>query len=281
MYFEFITQAASRIIPDSKFKRKISKMYSRYSSLLGERYLRSISLRTLLDLKKLSIPYEIRGGMVRVLIEDFDILIYLNNISIVKEVFVEKVYLGNKLEEGDVVVDCGAHVGTFSLLASRIVGKSGVVIAIEPAKENLKILKRNIRKNRVKNIIIVPKALWSSRGKMRLGISEVNPGEHSLLHRNALHQNLSSEIIRADTLDNILRELRVRKVNFIKMDIEGAEIEALKGMERTLRKNVKLAIASYHIVNGRKTINFIIPFLRERGFKISVDKKNHIIHARK
>ena len=73
--------------------------------------------------------------------------------------------------------------------------------------------------------------------------------------------------IKVDTLDNILEGLKIDRVNFIKMDIEGAEIEALKGMKETLGNNdVKLAIASYHKVNGQPTYKTIIPMMREMGF---------------
>jgi hypothetical protein len=72
--------------------------------------------------------------------------------------------------------------------------------------------------------------------------------------------------VEVDTLDNILKELEISKVDFIKMDIEGAEIEALKGMDGVLKGRTELAIAAYHIVNGRETFKIIIPWLEKRGF---------------
>jgi hypothetical protein len=72
--------------------------------------------------------------------------------------------------------------------------------------------------------------------------------------------------VEVDTLDNILKELEISKVDFVKMDIEGAEIEALKGMDGVLKGRTELAIAAYHIINRKKTFKTIIPWLEKRGF---------------
>ncbi|GAH80868.1 unnamed protein product, partial [marine sediment metagenome] len=73
-----------------------------------------------------------------------------------------------------------------------------------------------------------------------------------------------------DTLDNILRELGVKGVDFIKMNIQGAEIEVLKGMEETLGNNVKLAIKVDHIVNTKTTEQIIAPKLKDMGFNTRI-----------
>jgi FkbM family methyltransferase len=133
-----------------------------------------------------------------------------------------------KLRQGDVVVDMGAHVGTFSIRAAQIVGADGLVIAIEPEPNNLNLLQRNIEVNGLQNVIIVGKGVWSKRGNLRFYLSE-QTWQHSCLSQ-VTGSNEYTEI-EVDTLDNILREIGVKKVNFIKMDVEGAEIEALKGMD--------------------------------------------------
>jgi 3-dehydroquinate dehydratase len=80
-----------------------------------------------------------------------------------------------------------------------------------------------------------------------------------------------AEEIEVDTLDNILEELGVTRVDFIKMDIEGAEIQALEGMERTLKENdVRLVIAAYHEVDGKPTWKTIVPWLKQMGFRVRV-----------
>jgi len=83
------------------------------------------------------------------------------------QVFVEKTYpnLISKINKGDIVIDAGANIGMFSIMASILVGKTGKVIAIEPEPENLKILKRNVELNNINNMIIINKALFSKSGE--------------------------------------------------------------------------------------------------------------------
>jgi hypothetical protein len=111
-------------------------------------------------------------------------------------------------------------------------------------------------------VTLVPKAVYSGKGKARFCLS------------SGLRGKISSEPgrcteVEVDTLDNILQDLQVDKVDFIKMDIEGAEIEALAGMENTLEscQALKLAVAAYHRVRGEPTYKTVIPYLQQKGFK--------------
>lgn len=184
-----------------------------------------------------------------------------------------------KLRKGDIVVDAGANHGTFSVKAAKIVGNGGKVIAIEPEVNNLSILQRNIRENELGNVVIVPKGLWSRKDKLKLNLYTTI---YHAFYRHRYYEMEDTnrfEEVEVDTLDNILKELGVKRVDFIKMDIEGAEIEALKGMNETLENNdVKLANED-HFVNGKRTYKIIAPQLKERGFEVR--KRNGIVYARK
>lgn len=191
----------------------------------------------------------------------------------------EKYY---ELKKGEFVVDAGAHIGTFTVKAAKAVGEAGMVVAIEPEVNNLKLLQRNIEVNKLRNVVIVSKGIWGAKEKLKLNLSRQTMGQHSL-YRNHFYETDNAnefEEVEVDTLDNILGELGVKEVDFIKMDIEGAEIEAIKGMDETLRNNdVNLAIAAYHIVEGKTTDKTIIPWLREKGFEIQ--KRGGIVYAQK
>jgi tRNA G46 methylase TrmB len=79
-----------------------------------------------------------------------------------------KGYLADyQLRPGDVVVDCGAYIGEFTLYAAEAVGPAGKVIAFEPDPENMKALKANIALNRLKNVTVMEKGLWSRDGVMQ------------------------------------------------------------------------------------------------------------------
>ena len=164
-----------------------------------------------------------------------------------------------KLKAGDVVVDAGAGpCGVFTVFAAKGVGERGLVIAIEPERNNLENLKENIKINNLENVIVVSKGLWDKKVKKKLGLKE-----YSLVWDS----KKGAVEIEVDVLDNILVDLGISKVNFIKMDIEGAEIQALNGMERTLKNNdVNLAIAAYHVVDGTPTYEIIVPKLEKEEF---------------
>lgn len=184
----------------------------------------------------------------------------------------EKYY---KLQKGDTVVNAGANVGLFTIKAAKEVGNQGRVVAIEPDADNVEFLERNVNRAGLKNVIIVPKGLWRGKDKLKLYLAP-SPGLHSLIKKT----ESGFVIIEVDTLDNILRELGIKKVDFVKMDIEGAEIQALKGMQEVLQSSdVKLAIEADHEINGEKTVQTVISLLRQMQFE--VHEENSVVYASK
>lgn len=137
---------------------------------------------------------------------------------------------------GDTVVDVGAAFGFYTIMASKKVGQQGKVVAIEPQPDNFEMLNRNVNLNKLANIITLNYAVSSKRGTLRLYSS------YSTIPERA-GQSLQDYIeVSADTLDNLLRELDIDEVNWIKVDVEGAELEVLKGAIGILSKSVDIAV---------------------------------------
>ena len=157
-----------------------------------------------------------------------DILI-LNELS---EPWMKRYFKPNK---GDVVIDVGAHVGKYSLPAAKLVGENGKVIAIEAHPENFKALQTNILLNGFKNIIALNIAAFNQDNK-KLLLCGSRDSEFSL--KSNLKEN--SVEVKTRTIDSLLREIGVEKVDWVKIDVEGAEVEVLEGMREVLRKNKKL-----------------------------------------
>jgi len=143
-----------------------------------------------------------------------------------------------KPTKGEVFVDVGAHIGKYTIQIAKVVGESGLVVAIESHPKNYKVLLENIRLNGLKNVIPVNIAAWCSEGRVRLFIGDKN-GHHSIKR----DFGRGSLVVKARALDDVLEELRVEKVNWIKIDVEGAELEVLKGLQNTLRKYRPTVIA--------------------------------------
>lgn len=166
-----------------------------------------------------------------------------------------------EINEGDVVIDAGAYVGEFTLLASILVGSKGKVISFEPDPKNYGILSNNIKNYALSNVLVLNKGLWSEDKVLCLKMYDM---ASTFIDIDAPWPVADITVV---SLDNELQRLGISKVDFIKMDIEGAEIEAIKGSKGILtNNNVKLAIASYHLLNNEKTHFRLEKLLPELGY---------------
>jgi FkbM family methyltransferase len=150
------------------------------------------------------------------------------------------------VQPGDVVLDCGANVGTFTRQA--LSAGAAKVIAIEPAPENLVCLRRafapEIESGR---LIVYPKGVWDKEDTLTLHIDDHNSAADSFVMQP--HGSHASEVkFPVTTIDKLVSELKLEKVDFIKMDIEGAEPKALAGGRGTLaRHRPRISVSVYHV----------------------------------
>jgi len=165
----------------------------------------------------------------------------------------EDIYFGHVYDKlnhprtGNVVVDAGAHVGLYSIKASKLVGREGRVLAFEPHPLNYAILNSNIRLNGIKNIETICYALGESDGYVKLYLANPNSGGHSIMPRSIMRRTEEFLLVNVKRLDTAVKEYQVQRLDFIKMDVEGAELLLLKGAEKILREfKPNLAIAAYH-----------------------------------
>lgn len=142
------------------------------------------------------------------------------------------------VKKGMVVVDIGAYVGYYTLIAADLVGENGKVFAFEPDPSNYALLLKNIEANACKNVFPVQKAVSDRNERLQLFLSEENKAGHRLYDS---YDGRESITVWATSLDRFL-EGKDCKVGLIKMDIEGSEMAALKGMTETLKQNDDLKI---------------------------------------
>jgi len=147
-----------------------------------------------------------------------------------------------KLRHGDFVVDVGANIGVFTVLASKIVGASGKVLAFEPAADARTVLEKNIRENKLTNVEIFPFALSDTDGTVEFAIPN-NIGDSSGYFKDGSLKQAAEQI----TLDNFVKNNKIKQVDFIKADIEGMERNLIKGAAETIKKfKPRTAICIYH-----------------------------------
>ncbi len=139
----------------------------------------------------------------------------------------ETEFLKSVLAPGHVFLDIGANIGCFTCLASRIVGSAGRVYSFEPDRDNYRILQKNIRCNRCANTTAVRCAVSERTGRALLYRSEINHGHHTIYDGGEGRRAVRARCVALD--DYLPRGLRV---DCVKMDVEGAELFALRGMRR-------------------------------------------------
>jgi FkbM family methyltransferase len=130
---------------------------------------------------------------------------------------------------GDTVIDIGAYIGWYTIQTARAVGPAGRVIALEPDAPNRRQLESNLAVNGLTNCTIIPAAAWSKPGEIGWHSDDVPVWRR-------VDRTPGGGSVRAVTVDAVASDLGLREVNWIKMDIEGAEVEAIKGAEQILKR---------------------------------------------
>ena len=143
------------------------------------------------------------------------------------------------VERGDVIIDVGAHIGSYAIPIANMISQSGLVVAIEPSPI-IRYLKENAQINGLKNIIILQKVAYSSRCSVSFKFNALDP----LISGLSSTSNGNNIKLIAEPLDEMLSELSIspkQRYKLLIMDVEGAEAEVLKGAYHTI-KNTEYVI---------------------------------------
>jgi FkbM family methyltransferase len=176
-------------------------------------------------------------------------------------------WLKDELAPGATFIDVGANVGYFALLASQRVGPLGTVIAIEPSRRTADLLERNATRNGAP-LVLEQCACTDDDACGTVALFQgADSGETSLASGAAGSQR--SEQIPAKTLDRIVRERGLTRVDVIKIDVEGAEYQVLSGAKRTLaefRPKLMIELEPENLKHFGLTVANVLDLLRGLGY---------------
>lgn len=177
---------------------------------------------------------------------------------------VERIFFASQVRKGDIVVDIGAHIGYYTLLAARLVGPRGKVYAFEANKDRFSILVKNVKQNGYKNVICINKAVYDRNDKVKLPV---------LFDKRII-------TVEALSLDDFFKHKR-DSIDVIKMDIDGSETKAIKGMVHILKDNPKIKLFTEFWPLGQKEFGssgkVYLQTLKQFGFRfynIDEERKN-------
>lgn len=176
-----------------------------------------------------------------------------------REIVIQDHYKLSQIKKDDIIVDIGAHIGIFSIMAAK---RGSKVLSYEPVPDNFSLLEKNIELNHMTNIKPINKAVCSAVGKRKISLEPVNFGGHSFYSSSG-----SFIEIECVNLEKILTENNLEKIDLLKIDCEGAEYEILlKTKEKAMKKINKIAM-EYHTIKGHN-IEELVSFLGKNGFAV-------------
>jgi FkbM family methyltransferase len=168
------------------------------------------------------------------------------------------------LRTGSIFYDVGAHIGIFSLLAARVVGKGGSVFAFEADPDNAQRIREHAHRNGLDQIHVVDRAVWSAPGKLTFQRALVDSSRNQgAVASGPQIPNENTTEVDAVSLDSFL--LDHTAPTLIKMDIEGGEIEALKGSETTFALNQPMIICELH---NPAAVEFVTQWLTSKHYDL-------------
>jgi FkbM family methyltransferase len=179
------------------------------------------------------------------------------------------------LSDGSVFFDVGAHIGYFSMKASRKVGATGRVLSFEPNPETLKLLRDNVAANHTWNVLVEPIACTDRDQMLTLYAANIiNTGASSLSSANATITAASPKpySVRGRPIDDVVRELNLARVDVIKVDVEGAEVSVMRGALDTLRRfhpKVVIEVSPRQLASFQTTPADLIALFESAGYNRS------------
>ncbi len=209
------------------------------------------------------LPYRFAGGWIFINIKESPMMLAraLGYYEVEKAEAIRRF-----LKPGSAFVDAGANKGDFSLIAAALLKGTGKVLAFEPAPANVKWLQKSVALNRYTNVRVCDVALADGNGTASLYLGEKS-GWHTLVP-GLPHRNAAVITVGKSTLDGFLEKSQETKVDMLKIDVEGAELQVLEGARHTLDRNkdIVLLIDTHPSLGvSPKTLS---DFLVARGFGI-------------
>ena len=175
------------------------------------------------------------------------------------------------IEKDNIIIDVGANIGFYTLLAAKKLKNSGIIYSFEPSKVAIQELQKNIELNKFRNVNVYDFALSDSSGKKEFYRCEDDA--YNSLAANPMHKSVSKDIVDVITLDEFVKLNNIKKIDIIKIDAEGLDYSILKGSINSLKSFMPILFCEFNIFyldeNSRREFHNL---LKEIGYEVFITK---------
>ena len=187
-------------------------------------------------------------------------------------------FLNETCKPGAVIIDIGAHIGLFSIIASQVTGKTGKVYAFEPAPSTYALLQKTVVINHEEQVIeTFQKAVGKANGKITFFVSDDKADNSNSLVNYKEDRSLHGIDVAVTTIDIFVKEKNINRLDFIKIDVEGAEFDTLQGAAETLKNLRPVCIVAIHpepIAAKGDKLEAIYDFIVSCNYRITLARKD-------
>ncbi|MHA2105420.1 MAG: FkbM family methyltransferase [Candidatus Hodarchaeales archaeon] len=205
--------------------------------------------------------YKLRNGVAFKSVQSLDA-------ATIFVIFIRKDY--GDVPDDSIIVDIGANIGVYSVYAS-LMGKNNKIFAYEPVIDNFNVLQENIQlNNSEENIVAFNLGVSSQKEKRKLFL--IDAVEHTLIEKNETQNFIEIECV---SLNDIIEENNLPKIDLLKMDCEGAEYEILYNTAKENLQKIQEIRMEFHVVKDHD-VHSLAKYLEENGFKVNLLKKGNL-----
>ena len=201
---------------------------------------------------------------------------WTEDVRIAKSIFSKKNYMNKfvSISPNSVVVDVGANIGAFTIFASQWAKK---IYSFEPVSDNFRALCANIKLNDIRIATPFQMAITSKKGKRNFYIAE---REHSGSHSFLLQQYDKAIEVETLSVADLLENESLKRINFLKLDCEGSEIEIIEGLSLETAKQIEQIAMEFHGRNDYSQED-MVRRLKMLGFHVGLGEKEGYIYCRR
>lgn len=169
----------------------------------------------------------------------------------------------NVIQKDEVIFEIGANIGYYTLFIAKFLSNESFTYALEPVEKNIKILQKNIALNNLQNISVHKLAIGDTTGTTKIYVPAAG-NVSSIKRKSNMEEGTAVEDVLITTGDDFLKDKK--SPTFIRMDIEGYEYNAIRGMKNTLVNKPKLLIEFHPHILSHVEITEILSILKESGY---------------